>query len=477
MRALKAIVALLLIACALALVVTSLNSQGDLPGLLARMDPQGLAQQDGKMATAFGRVTTGLEENDRTKTLRALERLTDSYGNVLDLDGQNGLELFFYRHGPSMIAAGILLMVIALAVITSLVPQFSRYRRTAIYVTLTAALYIGVYMAEQIAGSSSMLITVLKKGAIYALLAVAMNLLNGFTGLFALGKAGFMLIGAYTYAIFTIATESRGQVYQYYGGGLVQFALPALVAIVLAGLAAAFFAYLIGLPVLRLKSDYLAIATLGFAEIIRAIFQYDGLGPITNGSNLLRKFTTFDSALFPFIMGGVCIALIALLINSTYGRAFKAIRDDEVAAEAMGINLYHHKQMSFVISNFFAGVGGALLAMYQTTVQASAFKASMTYEILLIVVIGGMGSITGSVLASFLFVASSEWWLRFLDSEQTLGGIQVPLLRSGFRMVVFSVVIMAVVLFYRKGIMGDKEFSLQRLKAFFTRRKGGRANG
>ena len=90
MRALKAIVALLLIACALALVVTSLNSQGDLPGLLARMDPQGLAQQDGKMATAFGRVTTGLEENDRTKTLRALERLTDSYGNVLDLDGQNG---------------------------------------------------------------------------------------------------------------------------------------------------------------------------------------------------------------------------------------------------------------------------------------------------------------------------------------------------------------------------------------------------
>ncbi len=88
-----------------------------------------------------------------------------------------------------------------------------------------------------------------------------------------------------------------------------------------------------------------------------------------------------------------------LLINSTYGRAFKAIRDDEIAAEAMGINLFHHKQMAFVISSFFAGVGGALLAMYQGSLQANAFKSSMTYEILLIVVIGGMGSISGSVLA------------------------------------------------------------------------------
>jgi branched-chain amino acid transport system permease protein len=285
-----------------------------------------------------------------------------------------------------------------------------------------------------------------------------------------------MLVGAYTYAIFTIATDSRAQVYQYYDGGLVQFALPTLVAIVLAGLVAAFFAFLIGLPVLRLKSDYLAIATLGFAEIIRAIFQYDGLGPITNGSNLLRKFTTFDTVLFPFAVAGVCIALIVMLIHSTYGRSFKAIRDDEVAAEAMGINLFRHKQMSFVISSFFAGVGGALLAMYQTTVQASAFKASMTYEILLIVVIGGMGSITGSVLASFLFVASSEWWLRFLDNELVIGGVQVPLLRSGFRMVVFSVVIMLMVLFYRRGIMGDKEFNL---KSFLQPRvrKGGDVRG
>ena len=161
--------------------------------------------------------------------------------------------------------------------------------------------------------------------------------------------------------------------------------------------------------------------------------------------------------MYRFAACTICIAVIVFLINSTYGRAFKAIRDDEIAAEAMGINLFHHKQMAFVISSFFAGIGGALLAMYQGSLQANSFKSSMTYEILLIVVIGGMGSVTGSVIASFLFIACSEWWLRFLDTEMVLFGFKVPLLRSGFRMVVFSVVIMIVVLFFRKGIMGEKE--------------------
>jgi len=231
------------------------------------------------------------------------------------------------------------------------------------------------------------------------------------------------------------------------------------------------FAYLIGLPVLRLKSDYLAIATLGFAEIIRAVFQWDKLGPLTNGSNLLRSFPTFQSVLFPFIVAGICIGLIVLLINSTYGRAFKAIRDDEIAAEAMGINLAHHKRLAFVISSFFAGVSGGLLAMYQTTIQASMFKSAMTYEILLIVVIGGIGSITGSCIGSFLFIACSEWWLRFLDNENLyIGDIHLTLLRPGFRKVVFSILIMVVVLFYRKGIMGDREFSVEAIRKFFRKR-------
>ncbi len=339
---------------------------------------------------------------------------------------------------------------------------------------LLALLFVVLVILENTVPRTSILFTVLKKGAIYALVAVSMNLLNGFTGLFSLGQAGFMLLGAYTYAIFTIPVELRAQVYQYYDGGLIQFTLPVLVAMILAGLVAALFAYLIGLPVLQLKSDYLAIATLGFAEIIRAIFQWDKIGMITNGSNLLRKYPYFKSVTFYFAVSGICIALIVLLINSTYGRAFKAIRDDEVAAEAMGINLAHHKRLAFTISSFFAGISGALLAMFQTTIQASQFKSAMTYEILLIVVIGGIGSVTGSCISSFLFIACSEWWLRFLDNAN-LNFTSVQILRPGFRKVVFSIVIMCIVLFYQKGIMGEKEFSLSgiaaRFKKLFSKKK------
>ena len=159
----------------------------------------------------------------------------------------------------------------------------------------------------------------------------------------------------------------------------------------------------------------------------------------------------------PILLAGICIFLIVLLINSSYGRAFKAIRDDEIAAEAMGVNLAKHKSLSFVISSFFAGVSGALFAMFATTVQAKVFTSAMTYEILLIVVIGGIGSVSGSCIASFLYIACSEWWLRFLDNEAYIGSFKVPLLRNGFRMVVFSIIIMIVVLFFRKGIMGERE--------------------
>ena len=359
---------------------------------------------------------------------------------------------------------------------------------TVITAAIIACIYVAVFVAEQIVPATSMLFTVLKKGAVYALVAVSMNLCNGFTGIFSLGQAGFMLIGAFTYGILTIPAAERMNVYQYYNGGLVQFALPWFVAMLLAGLVAAFFAFLIGMPVLRLKSDYLAIASLGFAEIIRAVIQWDKMGPITNGSNMLRLFPTFNdfnirnasgevtvylSTLVPLLISGLCIGVIILLINSTFGRALKAIRDDEIAAEAMGIRLASHKRLAFCISSFFAGVGGAMLAMYQNTVQAKGFTTAMTYEILLIVVIGGIGSVTGSCISSFLFVACSEWWLRFLDQKQMIGTFEVPLLRNGFRLVVFSIIIMVVVLFFRRGIMGTRE--LPDLIRSRRRPKGGTA--
>ena len=359
----------------------------------------------------------------------------------------------------------------------------------------------------QVFQPTSPLFTVLKKAAVYSLVAVSMNLLNGFTGLFSLGQAGFMLLGAYTYAILMVPADQKEQVYYLFGGcafdsslmdvlgklfgtsgagGAVSMILSCLIALILAGCVAGVFAYLIGIPVLRLKSDYLAIATLGFAEILRAIFQWQKLGKVTNGANMIKGFPTFSSfnitnssgqivlrlsTFVPFLIVSLCIVLIVLLINSSYGRAFKSVRDDEVAAEAMGINLFRHKMLSFVISSFFAGVGGALFAMYVANAQAKAFTSVMTYEILLIVVIGGIGSVSGSVLATLLYVACSEWWLRFLDSEQYIGGFKVPLLRNGFRMVIFSIVIMVIVLFFSQGIMGSNEINIGALLNRFKKKE------
>ncbi|MCQ2477177.1 MAG: branched-chain amino acid ABC transporter permease [Clostridia bacterium] len=366
---------------------------------------------------------------------------------------------------------------------------------TLITLILIFAVLIATVILENTINANSILFTVIRKGAVYSLVAVSMNLLNGFTGLFSLGQAGFMLLGAYAYAILTIPDGVRDSVYYLFRGssfhfstvgffegilgsegaaGFVSLILGVLIAIIVAGLVAALFAFLIGLPVLRLKSDYLAIATLGFAEILRAIFQWDKLGKVTNGANALRGYPTFSdfnitnekgivvlrlSSVVPLIIAGLCIFVIVLLINSSYGRAFKAVRDDEIAAEAMGINLAKHKSLSFCISSFFAGVGGALFAMFASTVQAKTFTSALTYEIFLIVVIGGIGSITGSCIASFFYIACSEWWLRFLDNTQYIGDYQIPLFRNGFRMVVFSVVIMIIVLFFRNGIFGHKELA------------------
>ena len=386
----------------------------------------------------------------------------------------------------------------------------TKKNKTGAFLGLVAAAVVLalVVVLENTLPSTSQLFIVLKKGAVYSLVAVSMNLLNGFTGLFSLGQAGFMLLGAYTYAILTVPVAQKDTVYYLYGGSALNFSLPDLfggadtpvglilgvaLAILLAGCVAALFAWLIGLPVLRLKSDYLAIATLGFAEIIRAIFQWQALGPVTNGANMITQIPTFTSfniknadgqvvlrlsAFVPFLVAILCITVIVMLINSSYGRAFKAIREDEIAAEAMGINLAKHKMLSFCISSFFAGVGGALFAMYASNAQAKVYTSTMTYEILLIVVIGGIGSVSGSCIATFLYVAASEWWLRFLDSELWVFGVKVPFLRTGFRMVVFSIIIMIVVLFFLRGLMGSRELTdLLRPRPKKSARKAGEHNG
>ncbi len=329
---------------------------------------------------------------------------------------------------------------------------------------------LGFYQADT--SKHSYAISIIERSAIYAVVAVAMNLLNGFTGLFSLGQAGFMAIGAYVTAVLTIPVEVRPSVYYMNGiaDWLANLSLPMIPALVVGGLFAAAAAALIGIPVLRLKSDYLAIATLGFAEIIRALLAAPMMDQITNGSYGLNNIPGFQNVFQPILIAAVCIALMVLLINSSYGRAFKAIREDDVAAEAMGINLFRHKELSFVISSFFTGVAGGMLAVFMRSIDTRTFQVSVTYNILLIVVLGGIGSVTGSIIGSLLINGGQEW-LRFLDEPLTIGGVTIPLFQPGFRMVIYSILLMVVVLFWRRGIMGTSEFTWSGLFGLFKRKK------
>lgn len=348
----------------------------------------------------------------------------------------------------------------------------TKTRDLILSVLLVAAVcgLLGFYQADT--SKHSYAIAIIERSAIYAVVAVAMNLLNGFTGLFSLGQAGFMAIGAYVTGVLTIPVEVRSSVYYMNGiePWLEKLSLPMVPAMIAGGLLAAAAAALIGIPVLRLKSDYLAIATLGFAEIIRALLAAPMMDRITNGSYGLNNIPGYQNIFQPILIAAVCIALMVLLINSSYGRAFKAIREDDVAAEAMGINLFRHKELSFVISSFFTGVAGGMLAVFMRSIDTKTFQVSLTYNILLIVVLGGIGSVTGSIIGSLLINGGQEW-LRFLDEPLTIGGVSIPLFRPGFRMVIYSILLMVVVLFWRRGIMGTNEFTWRGLFGLFKRKK------
>lgn len=300
---------------------------------------------------------------------------------------------------------------------------------------------------------------------IYIILGLSMNLINGFTGLFSLGHAGFMAIGAYTVAILTIPAELKEM--NFYMKpmipSLLNLNLPFFIALLIGGFIAALFGFLIGAPVLKLTDDYLAIATLGFSEIIRIVII--NLQSVTNGALGLKgipqmnnKFLEGIFQLSPrinLLWAGIAailtIAFMKLLINGSYGKAFKAIREDEIAARSMGINLFKHKVWSFTLGSFFAGIGGGLLAVSLGTIDPTLFKFALTFNILLIVVLGGMGSINGTVISAVIVTVAMEA-LRFLDQSMNLGFLQTPAL-PGLRMVVFSLILMFVIIFKKDNIL------------------------
>ena len=314
---------------------------------------------------------------------------------------------------------------------------------------------------------------------VYAIIGLSMNLTNGFTGQFSLGQAGFMAIGAYVVGIFTVPVALRPAVF--YAAPMnpliADIYMPLWLALLVGGLLAALVAFLIGTPVLRLRGDYLAVATLGFSEIIRIVIT--NAQTITNGALGIKDIPPLNDVRYIFVFTAAIFIFITALINSSYGRAFKAIREDEIAAEAMGIDLFKHKCLAFMISAFFAGIGGGRYGALLGTVDPKNFLFTLTYNFLLIIVLGGMGSITGSMIGAILVTAGLEF-LRVFDEPLDLFGMSIPLFRPGFRMVIFSVLLMVLVLFWRHGIMGTREFTWDKFIAFcknpfsFFGRKGAR---
>ena len=296
--------------------------------------------------------------------------------------------------------------------------------------------------------------------AIYITAAVSFNLINGIVGELSLGPNGFMALGGYTAAILLLPVAQKEMVYflEPMVWPLGSFALPPqffIVALLAAGLVAGVGAFIVGWPCLRLNGDYLAIATFGFGEII--IVLANNLLSVTNGALGIKGLPELTNLWWTWGTAVVTILVVKNLVNSSYGRAMRAIRDNEVAAEAMGINVTKTKMIAFVISGFFGGVSGALLTILISTISPTLFMFTMTFNLLIIIVLGGLGSITGSVLTAIIFTVLQEL-LRTVESPFSLGFIQwsgVP----GMRMVVFSALLVVLMLYYRKGLCGSWEFS------------------
>jgi branched-chain amino acid transport system permease protein len=282
-----------------------------------------------------------------------------------------------------------------------------------------------------------------------AILAVSLNLVNGITGQFSIGHAGFMAVGAYTSAAFTVYAVPKWLGVPASAGGLTADGALFL-AILVGGGASALAGLLVGLPSMRLRGDYLAIVTLGFGEIIRvAILTIDAVGGARGFAGV--PFRT-DLA---WVLGGVVVTFVVIqnLMRSYHGRAFLAIREDEIAAEALGVPTTRYKVFAFVIAAFFAGVAGALFAHY-TYLHTNSFTFMKSIEVIVMVVLGGMGSLTGSLLGATLLTALPEA-LRFASAE---------------RLIIYSILLIVLMIARPKGIMGRKEFSLPR----WLHRLGGR---
>ena len=326
-------------------------------------------------------------------------------------------------------------------------------------VGILAALFVanGLFTGSLVPGVSisPYILQVICLAGINIILAVSLNLINGFTGQFSIGHAGFMAIGAYASAFLTVTYGERIRAAL---GFLPPFARDG--ALLLSGLAlgallAAIAGFFVGVPSLRLRGDYLAIVTLGFGEIIRVwILNIDAIGGARGYSGIPKLANFFWIYLFAVIS----VTVVSRTVRSSFGRSLIAIREDEIAAEAMGVDTTRSKVISFVLSSAMAGVGGGLFGHYLMYVHTNSFTFIKSIEIIIMIVIGGLGSITGSVVGAVLYIALTEGLRGFAQ----------------YRMILFSLLLIVIMIVRPQGLLGHREFA-----SFFrrARRVGGPTPG
>lgn len=311
--------------------------------------------------------------------------------------------------------------------------------------------------------------------AVNVVLAASLNLINGTTGQFSIGHAGFMAVGAYAGA-FAVATTDHAilgalSFLPDWAGNGVVLVVSLCFAAVCAGLAG----LLVGIPSLRLKGDYLAIVTLGFGEVIRLVFNnlqflggqrgYDG-----DRSEGLPILTT------PFWAAAFAVLTVTVMSNlkfSSFGRALAAIREDEIAAEAMGIDTTRHKVLAFVLSSAFAGVAGGLFALLQGAVNPNDFKFDVSIQVIIMIIVGGLGSVSGAIVGAVFYTVMLEL-LRgpMVDLARLIGysesGAQGA--AGSLRLMTFSLMLVVLMILRPQGLLGQNELSVARVRAWFQRR-------
>jgi branched-chain amino acid transport system permease protein len=340
-------------------------------------------------------------------------------------------------------------------------------RSTILSLLAVAAVLALSFVAER--RLDAFLIRLLNMWGIYIIMVTSFDLVYGASGQFSLAHAGLAAIGAYTVSLLTLPADAKQMSFLLAPPipFIAEIRWPFLPALILGGLLAALIGFLIGSPALRLHGDYLLIVTFGFSEIIRLVLI--NLPMITNGAMGLKGVPYLSSLPWTTLAVIVTLFVIGRLINSSYGRALKCVREDEIAAEAVGVNLYRHKTLAFVVSSFFVGIAGGLFAEILGTVDPNTFRPALTYAIVTMAILGGIRSLSGGATAAGIYTAMSEI-LRSVEAPRLIFGYDFPGL-PGLRQLIFALMLLLLILFARRGLMGSREFSWDWIFSWFKPRK------